>query len=150
MNQDFGHLGGHYRQLQHEDAGIHRQEQREARANGGHLTRGEKQQLNREENGLNKQIAHDYAEGRPNGKFDRQHPRRGEVLNRDSRIGGQLNGDYGKLGGNYGRLHHEDQGIRHQEQADARANGGHITGQEQHQLNQEENQLKQQIRQDLH
>jgi hypothetical protein len=148
MNKDRGHLGGHYNQLQREDRKIHRQERREARANGGHLTGREQKQLNREENHLNRQIKRDRKEGRPNDRFDDRHPRRGEVLNRDSRLNGKLNGDYGKLGGHYGQLRKEDRAIRRQEQADARANGGFLTKREQKQLNREENRLNKQIRQD--
>jgi hypothetical protein len=59
INRNAGHLGGHYNQLSREDRGIHRQEQRDARQNGGHITRGEQSQLNREENHLNNQIHHD-------------------------------------------------------------------------------------------
>ena len=60
MNKDYGHLGGHYNQLQHEDRNIHRQEQREARANGGWISRKQQGQLNREENSLKQQIKQDY------------------------------------------------------------------------------------------
>ncbi len=59
INRNAGHLGGHYNQLSREDRNIHRQEQRDARQNGGHITRGEQGQLNREENHLNNQINRD-------------------------------------------------------------------------------------------
>jgi hypothetical protein len=59
VNRNAGHLGGHYGQLSKEDNSIHRQEQRDARQNGGHITRGEQGQLNREENHLNNQINRD-------------------------------------------------------------------------------------------
>ncbi|HEY9791591.1 MAG TPA: hypothetical protein V6D22_14405 [Candidatus Obscuribacterales bacterium] len=55
LNRNYGHLGGHYGQLKAEDRGIRRQEQAEARANGGHITKGEKRQLNHEENALRAQ-----------------------------------------------------------------------------------------------
>lgn len=148
MNRDYGHLGGHYNQLQGEDRGIHQQEQRDFTKNGGYLTPGEQAHFNREENGLQRQINHDYAEGRPGDQFADNHPRRAEVLGRDSRINGRLNADYGKLGGNYGALRSQDQSIRAQEQADAKANGGWITTTEKQQFNQEENQLNQEIKQD--
>lgn len=44
----------HY--LHREDRAIFRQEQREARINGGYLTKGQQRQLNREENGVSGQI----------------------------------------------------------------------------------------------
>jgi hypothetical protein len=59
ITKNAGNLDGHYNQLKHEDHSIHRQEQADARANGGHITAGEKQQLNREENHVSRQIQHD-------------------------------------------------------------------------------------------
>lgn len=59
LNYDRGHLSGHYGQLKAEDAGIRRQEQFDAAMNGGHLTRGETAQLNREENHVQRQINRD-------------------------------------------------------------------------------------------
>lgn len=43
-------------QLHSEDASIHNQEMQDAAANGGHLTRGQKHQFNKEENSVSKQI----------------------------------------------------------------------------------------------
>jgi hypothetical protein len=59
INANKGNLGGHYGQLKSEDNSIHRQEQRDARQNGGHITKGEQNQLNREENHVNNQIKND-------------------------------------------------------------------------------------------
>lgn len=59
LNRNYGNLGGHYNQLSREDRNIHRQQRAEARANGGHITRGEQNQLNREENHLDRQINRD-------------------------------------------------------------------------------------------
>ena len=58
--RDRGQLGGHYRQLERQDMAIRRQEQRDARMNGGHITPWEKARLNREENRLQREIRHDY------------------------------------------------------------------------------------------
>ena len=60
INRDAGHLGGHYNQLSREDRSIRHQEQRDARNNGGHITKGEQRQLNHEENHLNNQISRDH------------------------------------------------------------------------------------------
>jgi len=147
LNQDYGDLSGHYKQLQNQDAAIRRQERADLQQNGGHLTGAERQQLNSEENALKSEMASDKG-APPVTKFDMNHPRRAEVLHRDNRIGGTLNADYGKLGGNYSTLKQDQRSIRQQEQADAAANGGHITRAEKQQLNQEENQLNQQIKQD--
>ncbi len=60
LNHDYGHLNGHFSQLKSEDRAIRRQEQRDARLNGGYITRGQQYQLNREENRLQHQINRDY------------------------------------------------------------------------------------------
>jgi hypothetical protein len=82
------------------------------------------------------------------GQFQRNHPRRAQVLHRDNGINNRVNADIGQLGGHYNQLKREDRGIRHQEQRDARMNGGHITKGEQHQINHEENHVNNQIRRD--
>ncbi len=54
-----------------------------SRANGGYITRGEQAQLNREENGVQRQIDRDSSggrSGRGGGLFAMNHPRRAEVL----------------------------------------------------------------------
>jgi hypothetical protein len=144
INSDEGHLGGHYNQLMGEDRSIARQEQTDASINGGFITKGQQGQLNREENALAQQVRYDNT----NNPFVQNHPRRSEVLGRDSSLNYQINKDEGALNGQYGQLMSEDKSIRSQEQADARANGGYITTAQQQQLNQEENQLRQQIIQD--
>ena len=45
--------------LNQQDAKIKSQEQAEAKANGGHITKGEQRQLNREENKVNRERRHD-------------------------------------------------------------------------------------------
>jgi hypothetical protein len=59
INADRGNLGGHYGQLKREDRSIARREQRDARINGGYITKGEKSQLNREENHVQNQVNRD-------------------------------------------------------------------------------------------
>jgi hypothetical protein len=46
-------------QLHSEDESIHSQEMQDAAANGGHLTKSEQHQFNKEENGVSKQIYDD-------------------------------------------------------------------------------------------
>jgi hypothetical protein len=60
VRADRGLLGGHYGQLMHEDRSIRGQEQRDARINGGFITRGQRAQLNREENREQRQINRDF------------------------------------------------------------------------------------------
>lgn len=140
IRNDRGQLGGNYGALSAQDRAIHRQEQRDARMNGGHITQAEQHQLNREENNLNREVRRDH--------FGDVHPRRAEVLGRDNHLGNQLSQDKGQLGGNYDALRAQDRAIRRQEQRDARMNGGHITQGEQNQLNREENNLHREIRND--
>ncbi len=59
-NADKGHLGGHYNQIKREDSSIRNQEQRDARINGGYITKGQQHQLNKEENKVNRQIERDH------------------------------------------------------------------------------------------
>jgi hypothetical protein len=60
INGDYGRLNGHYGQLEREDCSIRREEQRDARMNGGFITSGEQLHLNREENHVQRQINRDY------------------------------------------------------------------------------------------
>ena len=147
INEDKGDLNGHYGQLKHEDNSIRRQEQNDARENGGHITKQEQGQLNHEENGLQRQVNRDNS-GAGDAQFQANHPRRSEVLGRDANLNSQINQDKGDLNGHYGQLKSEDNSIRRQEQNDARQNGGHITSQEQGQLNHEENGLQRQVNRD--
>jgi hypothetical protein len=59
LNNDYGHLNGHFGQLRAEDRSIRRQEQRDFRQNGGFLTRGQDRRLNHEENHMQHQINRD-------------------------------------------------------------------------------------------
>lgn len=59
INANRGNLGGHYGQLKAEDRAIHRQEIRDKNHDGGHITKGEQNKLNREENHVNNQIKND-------------------------------------------------------------------------------------------
>ena len=80
------------------------------------------------------------------GQFQKNHPRRAEVLHRDNREQNRLNRNRGNLGGHYKQLSREDNRIHQQERADKNADGGHITKAEQGQLNHEENHLNRQIK----
>jgi hypothetical protein len=144
VNNNYGHLGGNYGHLEHQDNAIRRQEQQDSRQNGGYITKGQKGQLNREENSLSKETHFDNK----NNKFVQNHPRRSQVLGRDANANYNINKDQGHLSGNYKQLEGEDKSIARQEQRDARQNGGHITTREQGHLNREENRLGNQIRHD--
>lgn len=61
INRDRGQLGGNYGALKTEQRGIRQQEQQDARADGGHITQQQQQQLNGEENTLRSQVRQDYT-----------------------------------------------------------------------------------------
>jgi hypothetical protein len=61
INQDRGNLGGNYGKLERADGSIARQEQRDARANGGYITQGQQQQLDNREANLQNRINKDYT-----------------------------------------------------------------------------------------
>lgn len=81
-------------------------------------------------------------------KFDHEHPRRSEVLDRLHNINNRVNANYGNLDGHYNQLKQEEAAIHNQERADKNINGGYITLKQQAQLNAEENSLNHQIKQD--
>lgn len=147
IGEDKGDLNGHYGQLEKDDQSIQRQEQRDAAKNGGRLTGQEYNQLNREENGLGRQISKDNS-GAGDAQFQANHPLRSEVLGRDANLNSQINQDKGNLDGQYTNLKRSDNSIKRQEQRDAAQNGGYITNQQQLQLNKEENNLQNKIIQD--
>src|SRR6185369_2091809 len=100
IHDDEGHLGGAFKNLEHQDTTIRRQEERDAARHGGTLTVGEAAQLNREENALNAETRLDDRLG----VFDRANPRRAEILSRDAQLDYRINKDEGHLGGNYKTL----------------------------------------------
>jgi hypothetical protein len=59
LNADAGKLGGNLGSLQKQQQSIRQQEQADAAANRGHITKAEQQQLNTEETQLNQQIRKD-------------------------------------------------------------------------------------------
>jgi hypothetical protein len=59
LNNDKGHLDGQYGALKQDDRSIRQQEQADARANGGYITRAQQTSLNQEENQLQRQINQD-------------------------------------------------------------------------------------------
>jgi len=60
LNADAGKLGGNFSSLKQQQQSIRQQEQADAAANGGYITRAQKGQLNAEENQLNQQIKADH------------------------------------------------------------------------------------------
>ncbi|HEY9791402.1 MAG TPA: hypothetical protein V6D22_13445 [Candidatus Obscuribacterales bacterium] len=145
INRDAGHLSGQYANLKTQDRTIVRQEQADARANGGFITKGQQVQLNQEESALRQEVRMD--NNKP-GSFASRHPGRAEVLGRDANLDRAIIQDKGHLSGQFGNLMNEDRSIKRQEQVDAAVNGGVITGREYRHLNREESHLRNQIQRD--
>lgn len=59
INGNRGNLTGHYNKLERQDRMIRRQEQLDAKMNGGHITKSEQHQLNHEENHVSNEIKRD-------------------------------------------------------------------------------------------
>lgn len=59
LDADAGKLGGNLSSLKQQPNGIRQQEQADATANGGYITKGQQQQLNSEESQLHKEIRTD-------------------------------------------------------------------------------------------
>ncbi|CAN0365818.1 unnamed protein product [Phaeothamnion confervicola] len=83
--------------------------------------------------------------------FDKNHPRRAEVIHRENRElnknkAAYQNGSITK--GQERRLNREDHAIRREERRDARRNGGYITKAQQARMNRQENRVNAQRRND--
>jgi hypothetical protein len=123
INRDRGQLGGNYGALKTEDRGIRQQERQDARADGGHITRQQQQQLNGEENTLRSQVNQDYngrgsafgtgygrggggggfGGGHPGGGFGGGQPGGGGGIGYGG--GGQPGGGFGGGGGTFAQNH---------------------------------------------
>lgn len=105
-------------------------------ANGGSLTRAERQRINRQQNGLSRQIYHDKHNAASDHFGKSEVGKRQE--NQQDRIAqgirsGHLNA------GQTARLEGNQAGINQEARADRRANGGQLTGAERHQVNRQQN-----------
>ena len=59
INRNRGNLGGNYKSLMGQDKSIKQQTRKDFQSNGGYITKGQQQQLNKEETGLKKEIRQD-------------------------------------------------------------------------------------------
>ena len=139
-----GHLSGAFKSLESQDTAIRDQAERDAARNGGMLTMREAGRLNREENALSAETRFDNQRS----TFERNHPRRANILSRDAQLNYAINRDFGHLGGNYKGLERQDMAIRQQEQRDAQANGGFLTAAQAKRLGEEERTLADEIKKD--
>jgi len=143
------------RQMWHHDQEIANQERKDMAANGGHLTKGEQNNLNKALNKNSQEISsdkHDGAQAGP-GVVDPGHPRVNEVDQRlqdqKERIEqGVKNGTMTKQEAR--QAWHNDQRVANQERKDMAANGGHLTKGEQNNLNKALNKNSNKIYKDKH
>lgn len=132
-------------QLRGEDGRIHQEERDMASQDHGHLTRTDQRALNRQETGVNRQLAQDTSH------FNSTHPRRAEVNGRlqsqDQRINQEYHaGDFSQSQAQ--QLHHEDNQVAQEERDMASQSNGHISHNDQVALNQQQSAINQQIKQD--
>ena len=83
--------------------------------------------------------------------FDKNHPRRAQVIHRENRELNQNKNAYNNgsiTKGQERHLNHEDHAIRNEERRNALANGGHISKSEQNRMNRQENSVNAQRRSD--
>ena len=121
------------------------QDKSDAQQNGGFITLQQQQQLNNEENHIEGQINHDYADASPAGSFDADHPRQAQVLNEDQKLQTEIQSDKGDLSGNYSQLMSEAQQIGCEDHSDAKQNGGFITRAQESAMMAQEDSLQRQI-----
>jgi hypothetical protein len=133
---------GQAHQLHREDGRIRQEERDMAAQNGGHITRAEQRVLNRQENGVNRQLNRDTSH------WASAHGRRDEVNDRLENQNRRINAEYreGEITrGQARQLHREDRQIAQEERDMASQDHGHITRGEQIVLNQQENVVSREI-----
>jgi hypothetical protein len=134
---DSGQLtAGETKSLEGREANLNREIHDDRKADGGTLTRAERQQVNAQQNHLSNRI---YADKH---NADTAHYGNNEVgqrrENQQDRIAnGVRNGSL--RAGQTARLENREQGINQQIHADRGANGGKLTGQERAQVNRQQN-----------
>jgi hypothetical protein len=122
--------------LESKEAGINAETRADRAANGGKLTAAEKQQVNKQQNQLSKQIYTDkhnantaqYGNNKVGQRRENQQDRIAQGIK-----SGQL------TAGETAKLENQQKGINQQVKADRAANGGKLTPGEKKQVNQEQN-----------
>jgi hypothetical protein len=122
--------------LETKEAAINGETRADRAANGGKLTQAEKQQVNRQQNQLSKQIYNDkhnantahYGNNAVGQSRENQQDRIAQGVK-----SGQL------TAGETAKLENQQKGINQQVAADRAANGGKLTGAEKQQVNKEQN-----------
>jgi hypothetical protein len=128
--------------LETKEAAINRETRADRAANGGKLTPAERQQINRQQNQVSRQIYQDKHNANTAHYGNTEVGQRRE--NQQDRIAqgvrsGQL------TAGETARLENQQRNINHQVAADRAANGGKLTPAERQQINKEQNQASKNI-----
>jgi hypothetical protein len=105
-------------------------------ANGGSLTRAERQRINRQQNGLSKEIYRDKHNAASDHFGNSEVGRRQE--NQQDRIAQGIRSGH-LTAGQTTRLEGNQAGIKQEVRADRRADGGRLTGAEHRQINRQQN-----------
>jgi len=122
--------------LENKEAAINGETRADRAANGGKLTGAEKQQINRQQNQLSKQIYQDKHNANTAHYGNNEVGQRRE--NQQDRIAQGIKS--GQLtAGETAKLENQQKGINQQVQADRAANGGKLTPGEKKQINKEQN-----------
>ena len=127
---------GETSKLETKEAAINGETRADRAANGGKLTAAEKQQVNRQQNHLSKQIYNDkhnantahYGNNKVGQRRENQQDRIAQGIK-----SGQL------TAGETAKLENQQKGINQQVKADRAANGGNLTPGEKQQVNKEQN-----------
>jgi hypothetical protein len=133
---------GETSKLETKEAAINGETRADRAANGGKLTPAEKAKVNRQQNGLSKQIYADkhnantahYGNNKVGQRRENQQDRIAQGIK-----SGQL------TAGETAKLEHQQKGINQQVAADRSANGGKLTAGEKKQVNHEQNQASKNI-----
>jgi predicted transglutaminase-like cysteine proteinase len=127
---------GETSKLESKEAAINGEVQADRAANGGKLTAAEKQQINRQQNRVSKQIYNDKHNANTAHYGNNEVGQRRE--NQQDRIAQGIKS--GQLtAGETAKLENQQRGINQQVKADRQANGGKLTQGEKQQVNREQN-----------
>jgi hypothetical protein len=128
--------------LENKEAAINGEEKADKAANGGKLTGAERQQINKQQNQMSKQIYDDKHNAAKQNYGNSEVGQR--QRNQQQRIANGIKS--GQLtAGETAKLENQQRGINQQVKADRAANGGKLTSGEKQQVNKEQNQASKNI-----
>jgi hypothetical protein len=137
---------GETKNLESREANVNGEVKDDRQANGGKLTPAERQQVNRQQNGMSKAIyadKHNAAQQNYKGEVGTRQK------NQQQRIAQGIHSGQ-MTAGEATRAENRQQGINQQVNADRAANGGKLTGGEKKQINKEQNGASRQIYREKH